>query len=186
MYSQRYDAALTLAAQAHQGQMRKGTDVPYIVHVVHVSLILQRYGFDEDITIAGLLHDVIEDTGTSRETIAAAFGERVAALVSILTKPGGQLSWEENRAAIIAQLEQSGPDAAAIKAADTLHNVRSLLHDIQASGPDVWQRFKRGPALTLGYYRRVVTSVQHMLGDHPLCRELAQAMDELEALERAT
>jgi (p)ppGpp synthase/HD superfamily hydrolase len=185
MYSQRYDAALTLAARAHQGQTRKGTDVPYIVHVVNVSLILQRYGFDEDITIAGLLHDVIEDCGTSRETVANAFGERVAGIVATLTKPGDGLSWEENRAAIISQLEQGGPDAATVKAADTLHNVRSLWRDIQASGPAVWQRFQRGAAPNLAYYRRVVTSVQHVLGNHPLCHELAQAMDELEALHPA-
>ena len=64
----RYDAALALAARAHRDQLRKGTDLPYIAHPVHVSIILIRHGFGEDLTIAGLLHDVVEDTDTSLDT----------------------------------------------------------------------------------------------------------------------
>ncbi|NJN65484.1 MAG: HD domain-containing protein [Chloroflexaceae bacterium] len=180
-FSSRYDEALILASRAHQNQLRKGSaDVPYIAHVVHVSVILLRYGFEEEIVIAGLLHDVVEDCGIEVQTIAAAFGETVARLVSAVTKPPG-VSWEAARAAMVAQLEAGGPSVAALKAADTLHNIQSVLTDLRREGPLVWNRFRRGAEPTLTYYRAVLGGVRHWLGTHPLADELEQALRELEA-----
>ena len=85
-YSERYEAALTLAARAHRTQLRKVGDVPYIVHPVHVSAILLRHGFSEDVVIAGLLHDVIEDQDVSLERIEADFGPAIAEIVAALTE----------------------------------------------------------------------------------------------------
>jgi (p)ppGpp synthase/HD superfamily hydrolase len=180
-FSSRYDEALILAARAHRHQLRKGSaDVPYIVHVAHVSVILLRYGFEEEVIIAGLLHDVVEDCGVEIETIAAAFGETVANLVQAVTKPP-DASWEAARAAMVAQLEGGGPSVAALKAADTLHNIQSVLTDLRREGPLVWNRFRRGAEPTLTYYRAVLGGVRHWLGTHPLADELEQALRELEA-----
>src|SRR5262245_24388558 len=85
-FSPRYDAALALAARAHRSQLRKGTDLPYIAHPVHVSLILIRHGFGEDLAIAGLLHDVVEDTDVPLYRIAAEFGDEVAGLVAAVSE----------------------------------------------------------------------------------------------------
>jgi (p)ppGpp synthase/HD superfamily hydrolase len=68
-FSARYDAALVLAARAHRDQVRKGTDIPYIAHPAHVSVILIRHGFGEELAIAGLLHDVVEDCGVLIERV---------------------------------------------------------------------------------------------------------------------
>src|SRR5262245_25515348 len=101
-FSARYDAALALAARAHHEQMRKGTDIPYIAHPVHVSLILIRHGFAEDLAIAGLLHDVVEDTDVPLDQIAAEFGDLVAQLVAAVsetkTLDGAERSWEQRKA----------------------------------------------------------------------------------------
>ncbi|NJP07447.1 MAG: bifunctional (p)ppGpp synthetase/guanosine-3',5'-bis(diphosphate) 3'-pyrophosphohydrolase [Chloroflexaceae bacterium] len=185
-FSARYEAALVLAARAHRTQLRKGSDIPYFTHVVHVAAILERYGLPEDVVVAGLLHDLIEDTDVPAQQIADQFGERVRDLVLAVTKPDDNHSWEEQRAALVMQVEASNdPHVAALKAADTLHNAQSIVHDLRTDGPVVWQRFKRGPESILPYYRATLQAVQRLLSDHALVAELEAAIVGLEALERS-
>ena len=183
-FSPRYDAALALAARAHRDQLRKGTDLPYIAHPVHVSIILIRHGFAEDLAIAGLLHDVVEDTDTSLALIAAEFGDQVARLVEAVSETksshGAELPWEQRKAEKLAHLQAAGPDVAALKAADAIHNLRSIIADLNSAGPAVWQRFKRGPGPTLGYYHAILDAVRAKLGMHPIVAELADALGDLE------
>jgi len=185
-FSARYDAALAFAARAHRSQLRKGTDIPYIAHVVHVSTILLRYGFGEDIIIAALLHDVTEDCGVPLTTIVAEFGPNVARLVDAVSESqpagGDELSWEQRKTAKLVHLQEGGPDVAAVKAADALHNAKSVAADLQQYGPQLWQRFKRGPEPTLWYYRSILSRVQAHLGESPLVYELAAAIDEVAQL----
>ncbi len=182
-FSSRYDAALALAARAHRDQLRKGTDLPYIAHSVHVSIILIRHGFGEDLAIAGLLHDVVEDTDTPLAVIADGFGADVARLVEAVSETksadGAELPWEQRKADKLAHLQAGGPDVAALKAADAIHNLRSIIADLQSVGPAVWERFKRGPGPTLGYYRAIVEPVRVKLGAHPIVAELEDALAEL-------
>ncbi len=127
-YSQRYEAALTLAAQAHRYQDRKAGDVPYIVHPVHVSTILLCHGFAEDVVIAGLLHDVVEDQDIALDHIEAEFGPIVAELVAAVTEKkleaGVERPWQVRKQEMLAQIRAASPDAVALKAADALHNAR--------------------------------------------------------------
>jgi (p)ppGpp synthase/HD superfamily hydrolase len=182
-FSARYDAALALAARAHRAQLRKGTDIPYIAHPVHVSLILIRYGFGEDLAIAGLLHDVVEDTDVPLARITVEFGDAVARLVAAVsetkTADGVELPWEQRKAEKLAQLREGGADVAALKAADAIHNARSIIADLRQDGPAVWGRFKRGADQTRWYYREILEAVRAKLGDHPIVLELAAAVEEL-------
>jgi (p)ppGpp synthase/HD superfamily hydrolase len=182
-FSPRYDAALVLAARSHRNQLRKGTDIPYIAHAVSVSILLIRHGFDEDLAIAGLLHDVVEDCGVALHVIEAEFGARVARLVDAVseqkTSGGAELPWEQRKASKLAQLRAGGPDVAALKAADAIHNARAISADLRQVGDAVWSRFKRGPEPTLGYYRAILDAVRAALGDHPIVAELAEAVEEL-------
>ncbi|MEN9936355.1 MAG: hypothetical protein RLZZ387_2934 [Chloroflexota bacterium] len=184
-YSPRYDEALRLAARAHRSQLRKGTDIPYIAHPVAVSVILLRHGFGEDLAIAGLLHDVVEDCDVPLADIAATFGPEIARLVAAVSETkaadGTELPWEQRKAEKLAHLLSGGPDVAALKAADALHNVQSILADLREVGPVVWGRFKRGADQTRWYYREIVAGVLAQLGDHPLTRELAAAVEDLGA-----
>ena len=184
-YSPRYDEALRFAARAHRSQLRKGTDIPYIAHPVAVSVILLRHGFGEDLAVAGLLHDVVEDCDVPIARIAAAFGPQVARLVEAVSETkaagGAERPWEERKAEKIAHLLAGGPDVAALKAADALHNIHSILVDMAEVGAAVWRRFKRGATPTLWYYREILGGVEGQLGDHPLTRELAAAVDALAA-----
>jgi (p)ppGpp synthase/HD superfamily hydrolase len=184
-FSPRYDAALALAARAHRDQLRKGSDLPYIAHPVHVSIILLRHGFDEDMTIAGLLHDIVEDTDIPLETIRAEFGAEVARLVEAVSETkavdGVELPWEQRKAEKLAHLHAGTPDVAALKAADAIHNARSIASDVAQSGANVWARFKRGPEQTISYYDAIFAGVQAKLGDHPIVGELGAAVQALKA-----
>jgi (p)ppGpp synthase/HD superfamily hydrolase len=182
-FSPRYDAALALASRAHREQLRKGTDLPYIAHVVHVSVILIRHGFGEDLAVAGLLHDVVEDCDVPLARIAVEFGDEVARLVEAVSETkaldGAALPWEQRKAEKLAHLRAGGADVAALKAADAIHNVRSIAADLRAAGPAVWERFKRGPEPTLGYYRAILDAVREKLGQHPIVAELDAAVADL-------
>jgi (p)ppGpp synthase/HD superfamily hydrolase len=183
-YSERYEDALALAASAHQDQTRKAGGEPYVVHVVHVSVILLRHGFSEDVAIAGLLHDVVEDQDVPLAEIEAGFGPAVAEMVAALTErkleDGQERPWGDRKREALAHLEGTSREAAAVKAADTLHNARSLALALRRDGPSIWRRFKRGPAETLWYYRRVADLVRQRLGPHPLAEDLEVAIAALE------
>lgn len=189
-FSARYDAALAFAAQAHRAQVRKGTTIPYIAHPFHVSLLLIRHGFSEDLAIAGVLHDVIEDCGVSPQQIEQLFGETVRRLIVAVSAPtsadNSELPWEERKRAQLELLRAGGPDVAALKAADAIHNARSILADYAAIGDQVWLRFKRGATSIIQHYQQVCRVIQDQLGEHPIALELAAAVDELSQIGGST
>jgi (p)ppGpp synthase/HD superfamily hydrolase len=188
-FSVTYDAALIFASKAHRNQVRKGTDIPYIAHPIHVSLLLIRHGFDEPLAIAGLLHDVVEDCDISLQELRERFGDEVAALVDAVSEQkssdGSELPWETRKAEKLARLRQADANVAALKAADAIHNARSILIDYYQIGDQIWQRFKRGPEQTLAYYDEIVQLVEAKLAPHPIAQELAQTVNELHKIVHA-
>jgi (p)ppGpp synthase/HD superfamily hydrolase len=183
-YSEQYDAALALAARAHRNQTRKGSDVPYLVHPVHVSVILLRHGFPGDVAIAGLLHDVVEDQGIPLSDIEAGFGHAVANMVAVLTERkrenGIERTWEIRKQEALDQLKEAGPDAVAVKAADLLHNTRTLARQLHRQGPSAWRHYSRGRDDSLWYARSVASLARDRLGAHALVDELDNAINHLQ------
>jgi predicted enzyme related to lactoylglutathione lyase len=181
-YDELYEEALRLAARAHRDQERKGTDLPYIVHPVHVSGILRRHGFPGPVVTAALLHDVVEDQDIALEEIAARFGAQVAEIVEAMSERkldgrGEKRPWQVRKTEAVDKLRRSSVAAVAVKAADVLHNVQSILYDLRHDGPNVWCRFTRGPEQMAWYYGQCAELAQARLGDHPLVRELLAALD---------
>jgi (p)ppGpp synthase/HD superfamily hydrolase len=183
-YSDLYEAALTLAARAHRQQRRKVGDVPYIVHLVHVSTILLRHGFPEEVLVAGLLHDIVEDQDVPLSEIEAGFGPAVGEMVAALTEwkraEGQERPWEVRKGELLAQVRQASDGAVAVKAADSLHSARTLAADLRRQGAGVWSHFRRGPEPSLWFYRRVAELVRERLGAHPLADEVEDAVQDLE------
>ena len=184
VYSERYDAALALAAKAHRGQLRKASDIPYIVHPVHVSVLLLRFGFSEDHAIAGLLHDVVEDQNVPLATIEEGFGPAVARMVDTVTerKRDGEVlrPWAVRKQEALERLRDEGPGTVALKAADVLHNARSLTNQLRQDGPSVWTAYNSGPEETLWYHRAVAAIARQRLGEHALVEALDLALSELQ------
>ncbi len=143
--------AIRFAALAHSGQTRKGTDIPYIVHPFEVAQILTAEGAAERVIAAGLLHDTLEDTATTREDILCEFGESVLQLV-LGASEDKSLSWEARKQHTIDLLATAGREEQLLALSDKLSNLRSIAVDYAASGNALWSRFNRGPAQQRWYY----------------------------------
>jgi (p)ppGpp synthase/HD superfamily hydrolase len=186
-YSPALDRALAFAARAHRTQVRKGGDVPYVQHPVHVAIILLKHGFAEEVAIAGVLHDVVEDCGVALDEIRDQFGDGVADLVASVTETktaneGGEARdrpWRVRKDEQLAHLAEASAETAALKAADALHNCHSTLRDLEAMGPSAWSRFNAPPEDQIWYHRAVARAVHERLGDHPLARELEAVVERL-------
>jgi len=188
--SPRIEAALAMAARAHRDQVRKGTDVPYIVHPVSVGWILQRHGFDEELVIAAILHDTVEDTELELATIRGAFGDDVAGLVDAVTEKkveaGVKRPWRVRKAEALDHVMHAADErVAALKAADLLHNLHSTITELRANGASVWKRFNAPPEDWIWYHRELGAKISARLGEHPLARELDAAVADLVAASAA-
>lgn len=159
MISSRLSSALALAVQAHDGQVRKGTAIPYIAHPMGVASIALDFGATENQAIAALLHDVLEDGGPHyAPLIEAQFGAAVLALVQACTDgvpdaSGVKADWGERKRAYLAHLAQAPAEVLLVSGADKLHNARAIVSDLITIGPEVFKRFKAGRDGTLWYYR---------------------------------
>ena len=143
--SERFDEALGFAADRHRKQKRKGTDIPYISHLLGVASIALLYGADEDEAIAALLHDTIEDQGgaKAREEIRQRFGDRVTEIVDACsdTDVEPKPPWRDRKAAYHAHVRSADKSVRLVSAADKLHNVTSMLSDYRQIGDALWGRF---------------------------------------------
>lgn len=183
--SSRFDDALVFASRLHATQVRKGTGVPYVAHLLAVAGLVLEQGGDEDTAIAALLHDAIEDQGgaATREAIRARFGDWVTAIVDGCTdaetipKP----PWRARKEAYLAHLPAATGEVRLVSAADKLHNARTILADYRQRGEAVWERFNGGRAGTLWYYRALVSAFRSVEVT-PLVEELDRTVTELERL----
>ena len=183
--SHRFTQALVYATELHAEQIRKGSKVPYISHLLGVASIALEYGADEDEAIAALLHDAIEDQGgqTVRAEIRVRFGERVTEIVDGCTETDTtpKPPWAERKKAYIARISSTLPSVRLVSAADKLHNIRSILKDYRTQGDVVWDLFKGGKQGTLWYYRSLVAAF-HEADSTPIVVELDRLVTELERL----
>jgi GTP pyrophosphokinase len=176
--------AAAFAMTIHADQLRKGSDSPYIGHLLGVASLVLEFGGDEDQAIAGLLHDAIEDQGAEQEpVIASRFGPRVAAIVrgctdaDTLPKP----PWRARKEAYIAHLETAGPDIWLVSCADKLYNARAIVTDLRSLGDAMFTRFTGGKEGTLWYYR-TLAEVFARVSPGILSAELGEAVGEMARL----
>ncbi|UOY92759.1 HD domain-containing protein [Ectobacillus sp. JY-23] len=152
----RWMKAVEMATVAHMEQARKGNGVPYITHPYTVALLLTHAGCREEVIIAGLLHDTIEDTTIRYEDIRKEFGDVVAELVLECTELDRTKSWEERKQQTIEKLSRISMDACMIACADKLHNIRGTAQEFSICGEEIWKRFNRGKDKQQWYYTSVV------------------------------
>ena len=179
----RFEAALVYAAQLHVHQQRKGTDVPYIAHLLSVAALVIEDGGDEDEAIAALLHDAVEDQGgkVTLEKIHDLFGERVASVVEGCsdTDQVPKPPWRQRKDEYLQHLRRASPEVRRISVADKLHNARAVLADYRRVGETMWDRFNGGKDGTLWYYRALVEVYQEF-GPNTMVEELDRIVSELE------
>src|SRR4051812_8217782 len=190
--SERFDAALVYAARHHRQQLRKGSRVPYMSHLMSVSAIVLEHGGSEDQAIAALLHDAVEDAPdgqgpTVLREIRERFGEPVADIVEAcsdgLDESGNRTgSWPERKRPYVAALldpMKKSDEALLVTAADKIHNGSRIAADLREFGPAFWSTFNACEHELLWYYTSVEGAVAKRLPDHPIAEALHRTVDEL-------
>lgn len=163
MLTERIAQALALAVEAHDGQKRKGTTIPYIAHPMGVASIALEHGADEDQAMAALLHDAVEDGGVQySQRIRNQFGDRVADIVAGCTdgvpdENGRKAPWKERKVSYITHLRQASDDVLLVSGADKLHNARAIVEDLLRIGPKVFDRFTATKEQTIWYYETLAS-----------------------------
>jgi (p)ppGpp synthase/HD superfamily hydrolase len=182
-------SALDLAIQAHQGQVRKSTTIPYISHPMAVASIALEFGATEDQAIAALLHDAIEDGGIQyANIIKAQFGDHVHNLVQGCTDgtpdaSGKKAPWLERKTAYLHHLEASSDEVLLVSCSDKLHNARAIVSDLIKEGPSVFNRFSSTTEQTLWYYRQLAMIFNNR--KTPPAKALEAAVSQMEALSQS-
>ena len=158
--------AVRFAIAAHDGQCRKGTQIPYITHPFEVALILAQMGADDDLIAAGLLHDTLEDAGVAEAELEDRFGARVLKLVQSDSEDKS-LPWEARKRATLDGLGRAEREEQMLALADKLANMRSIAADYAALGDALWQRFRRGYEQQKWYYTGICTALGAWEGTKP-------------------
>lgn len=181
--STRFAEALSWAVQLHSTQVRKGSKIPYVSHLLGVASIALEYGADEDEAIAALLHDAVEDQGgaPTLEEIRRRFGKSVAHIVEHCTDAQSvpKHPWRARKEAYVAKMGSASESVRLVSAADKLHNARAILRDHRSIGEEVWTRFRGGKEGTLWYYRALVDAYESH-GANPLVDELDRVVTVIE------
>jgi len=182
--------AVAFAMERH-GKPGKGSDIPYISHLMGVSSLVLEYGGNEDEAIAGLLHDVVEDTETTVEEVRELFGGGVADIVAgcsetkCIDGSSEERPWKDRKDDYIAHIQEleTPPGVLLVSMADKLHCLQTILHDYRRIGDALWERFNpaAGKEGTLWFYRTLVDSFKaHSHANLELARELDCITTELE------
>ncbi len=183
--TERFTYALSLACQLHRHQSRKGTQIPYVAHLLAVASIALEHGASEDEAIAAVLHDAVEDQGgpPTLARIRREFGDGVADIVEgctdtdVVPKP----PWRARKEEYIAKIASKSKATRLVSAADKLHNARAILADYRTQGEALWSRFNGGREGTLWYYRALADAFA-AAERSALVDELDRVVRELEAL----
>lgn len=190
---ERFVRAVNYARTLHI-ERRKGSDIPFMAHLLGVAALVMGeaghvpFAVTEDMVIAALLHDTVEDHGgaTRLDDVAHNFGANVARMVKALSDtlaedPNQKEPWEERKQKYLHHLRTEPPDVQLISAADKLYNARAILDDYRKIGPAVWARFKRGRHLQLWYFNELL-KIFKSSGTNRLLEELGRVIGELERI----
>jgi (p)ppGpp synthase/HD superfamily hydrolase len=183
----RFQKALKMACDLHQLDVRKGTDIPYVSHLLAVASLVLEDGGDEDEAIAALLHDAVEDQGGLKtlELIQTEFGDDVAHIVhacsdSDTTDPKDKPPWRDRKKAYLLRLSQeTQPEVLRVSAADKLHNARCILADYRRCGDSLWKRFNAPKEDQAWYYRELARIYREREVSDFLSGQLTKATEEI-------
>jgi guanosine-3',5'-bis(diphosphate) 3'-pyrophosphohydrolase len=170
--------AIAFANEKHAGQFRKGKQTPYILHVLEAGIIVSQIKYDEELIAAAILHDLVEDTEVTLETIAEEFGARVAELVATQTEDKS-LSWHARKKHTVDTLPNAPFDVKLLTLADKLSNARSLYRDYLEVGDELWERFNMKDKQQQGmYYKGLVDGLAELayLNEYQEFRSLVEKL----------
>ncbi len=155
---EKLDYAILFATKAHDGQRRKTDNVDMIFHPFTVGMMLKSYGMSDDCVIAGILHDVVEDTKYTIEDIKNIFGENVSKIVKEVTE-NKSLSWEERKKESIEKMKSASLEGKMVACADKINNLETLYDLYKEKGEKVWEAFNRPYEKQKWYYTEMYNAI---------------------------
>jgi (p)ppGpp synthase/HD superfamily hydrolase len=155
---QKLDYAILFATKAHDGQRRKTDNVDMIFHPFTVGMLLQKSGMSEETVIAGILHDVVEDTKYTIEDIEKIFGTNVKNIVEEVTE-NKKLEWKERKKEAIKKIKNASFEGKMVECADKINNLESLYDLLEEKGEDVWKSFNKPYQEQRWYYTEMYKAV---------------------------
>lgn len=190
IYTKKILKAIKFAAKTHnyyQQQTRKGKVIPYILHPLTVGIILAKAAASEDVIVAGILHDTIEDSIDEKKVTPAMieerFGKKVKDLVVSVTEMDRTLSWAERKANALEHIRHFSRDSVLVKSADVLSNGTELADDYARDGKEVFKRFQASAADTLANYERIIVALLKRWPKNPLAGDLKKLSKEIDLMK---
>lgn len=166
MKSSKLDDAILFAAEKHTGQKRKISGVPFIVHPVRVAAQLLRWNCAEDLAVAGILHDVLEDTDTTIHELQKQFGDYISSIVKSVSEPDKSNRWEDRKQALLDNIREAGEAVLWVACADKLDNLRSMQADLETYGNQVWEQLGRSKNKQQWFYAQAGAIFEDRLHGH--------------------
>ncbi len=189
IYTPKIQKAIRFSIRTHEGyqkQKRKGKDIPYITHPLTVGLILALAGANEDIVIAGILHDTIEDSvpekKVTHQMLAEKFGQNVADLVLNVTEQNKTLGWAERKAEALVHIKTFSNDSLLLKSADIIANNSETLDDHKKEGDETFKRFGGGKDKLIAMQCQTIQAIIEKWPENPLSGDLEEIKERLGAL----
>ena len=179
--SELLERAYSVAVEAHRGQLRKDRSSPYVGHPLAVAELLSGAGLDEATIAAAILHDVVEDSELRLGDVVEGFGLEVGELVGALTDDRDLSDYEERKREHRARVEEAGPKAAAIYAADKLVNVRDMRALYADLGEAVAGRFNAPVDVRVGLWREDLEMLERLVPELEIVPELREELDRFQA-----
>jgi len=181
--TERYAQAVAYASILHGAQVRKGTDIAYMSHLLGVSSLVIEAGGDEDLAIAALLHDAVEDAGglPRLADVRARFGNRVTDIVLACSDSTDEewkrsVTYKKRKQKYLKHLAKAPADVVLVSTADKLHNARAIVTDLQRSGADVLSKFNGKPEEVLWYHEKCLNIAEKRATSDTLTLPLTAAV----------
>lgn len=175
--------AVSFATSVHRTQKRKGSDIPYITHALAVSLILSKLSKVDNIVIAGILHDTIEDCepygSITKAFLAKEFNPKIASIVDDLTEQDKTLPWDDRKMAALHHIKDMPKSSILVKSADVLHNLMSLNDDIEKDKVKAFSKFNAPKEKTIGRYGTLIPELRKAWDGNPLMKDLEYEFERL-------
>jgi (p)ppGpp synthase/HD superfamily hydrolase len=189
IYTPLIQKAIQFAIKTHeldQKQKRKGKDISYITHPLSVGLILANTGATENVIVAGILHDTIEDSVSqnkvTEEMITNIFGQYISDLVLSVTEQDKTLSWEERKAGAFKNIKTFSNDSLLLKSADIIENIREIIADYEIEGEKTFERFKAKKERILKHYVDSIQAIIKKWSKNPLKNDLQYVANQIQEM----
>ena len=193
IYTKKIKDAVKFSIKTHevyQKQKRKGKDIAYITHPLTVGIILAQAGANEDVIVAGILHDTVEDSTEEKKVttqmLDERFGKNVTMLVLSVTEQDRTLSWDEQKKEALEHVSHFSHDSLLVKSADIISNTSELIDDYDRHGEKVFDRFFASKEKFIAHQLALISAIKHSWPENPLVPNLIHNAVQIERMRVGT